>query len=294
MKFIANISMCDSTYYVPLAQAAEAAGFDTIAVPDSHRLPEGVVVDVPLQLRRHARVPREQAVHRTDRRDLGHGRGDVDHRVPHLRAQDADPPPRALREGGDVAGGAQRQPVRARRRHEPVAGRLRDRPAAVGGTRSTLRRVHRDRARPRRRWLLRAPRRVLRLPGDQDGAGAERADPRAHRGAQRRATATGGAPRRRLDGRGRHARRPDPDDRPHERPAQGVRPRAASGSTSTRPTPESFTVDGIKQLEDLGVTHTAGGFGRFNPYALETDPETLQEKIDNLNRHGDEIISKLR
>ena len=26
VKFIANISMCDSTYYVPLAQAAEAAG----------------------------------------------------------------------------------------------------------------------------------------------------------------------------------------------------------------------------------------------------------------------------
>jgi probable F420-dependent oxidoreductase len=59
-------------------------------------------------------------------------------------------------------------------------------------------------------------------------------------------------------------------------------------------TPESFTVDGIKQLEDLGVTHTAGGFGRFNPYGLETDPETLQEKIDVLRRHGDEVISKLR
>src|SRR4051794_29341556 len=53
---------------------------------------------------------------------------------------------------------------------------------------------------------------------------------------------------------------------------------------------ESFTVDGIKRLEDLGVTHTAGGFGRFNPYGLETDPESLQEKIDNLNRYGDEVI----
>ena len=73
-----------------------------------------------------------------------------------------------------------------------------------------------------------------------------------------------------------------------------VRPRAASRSTSTRPTPESFTADGIKRLEDLGVTHTAGGFGRFNPYGLETDPETLQEKIDNLDRYADEVISKLR
>ena len=36
MKFIANISMCDSTYYVPLAQA----GFDTIAVPDSIAYPK--------------------------------------------------------------------------------------------------------------------------------------------------------------------------------------------------------------------------------------------------------------
>jgi probable F420-dependent oxidoreductase len=59
-------------------------------------------------------------------------------------------------------------------------------------------------------------------------------------------------------------------------------------------TPESFTVEGIKQLEDLGVTHTAGGFGRFNPYGLETDPESLQEKIDVLRRHGDEVISKVR
>jgi hypothetical protein len=59
-------------------------------------------------------------------------------------------------------------------------------------------------------------------------------------------------------------------------------------------TAESFTLDGIKQLEDLGVTHTAGGFGRFNPYGAETDPESLQEKIDNLKRHGDEVIAKLR
>ena len=54
---------------------------------------------------------------------------------------------------------------------------------------------------------------------------------------------------------------------------------------------ESFTADGIKRLEDLGVTHTAGGFGRFNPYGLETDPETLQEKIDNLDRYADEVIA---
>ena len=58
--------------------------------------------------------------------------------------------------------------------------------------------------------------------------------------------------------------------------------------------PSRSRVDGIKRLEDLGVTHTAGGFGRFNPYGLETDPETLQEKIDNLRRYGDEVIAATR
>jgi len=57
---------------------------------------------------------------------------------------------------------------------------------------------------------------------------------------------------------------------------------------------DSFTVDGIKRLEDLGVTHTAGGFGRFNPYGAEEDPETLQEKVDNLNRYADDVIAKVR
>jgi probable F420-dependent oxidoreductase len=57
---------------------------------------------------------------------------------------------------------------------------------------------------------------------------------------------------------------------------------------------DSFSADGIKRLEDLGVTHTAGGFGRFNPYGAEEDPETLQEKIDNLNRYADDVIAKVR
>lgn len=35
MKFSLNIGMCDPSHYAPLAQKAEAAGFDSIAVPDS-------------------------------------------------------------------------------------------------------------------------------------------------------------------------------------------------------------------------------------------------------------------
>jgi alkanesulfonate monooxygenase SsuD/methylene tetrahydromethanopterin reductase-like flavin-dependent oxidoreductase (luciferase family) len=57
---------------------------------------------------------------------------------------------------------------------------------------------------------------------------------------------------------------------------------------------DSFSPDGIKRLEDLGVTHTSGGFGRFNPYGAEADPETLEEKIDNLRRYADDVIAKVK
>ena len=57
---------------------------------------------------------------------------------------------------------------------------------------------------------------------------------------------------------------------------------------------DSFSADGIRRLEDLGVTHTSGGFGRFNPYGAEADTETLQEKIDNLRRYADDVIAKVR
>ena len=57
---------------------------------------------------------------------------------------------------------------------------------------------------------------------------------------------------------------------------------------------DSFSPDGIKRLEDLGVTHTSGGFGRFNPYGAEADPETLQEKIDNVRRYADDVIANVR
>ena len=56
-------------------------------------------------------------------------------------------------------------------------------------------------------------------------------------------------------------------------------------------TPESFTVDGVRRLEDLGVTHTGGGFSAFNPYAEGPDTEPLQDKIDALHRHADTIMS---
>jgi probable F420-dependent oxidoreductase len=55
-------------------------------------------------------------------------------------------------------------------------------------------------------------------------------------------------------------------------------------------TEDSFSPDGVRRLEEMGVTHTGGGFGRFNPYGIEADPESLQEKIDNLRRYSDQVI----
>ena len=40
MRFSYQIGMCDSSHYIPLAQAAEAAGFDGITIPDSICYPE--------------------------------------------------------------------------------------------------------------------------------------------------------------------------------------------------------------------------------------------------------------
>jgi probable F420-dependent oxidoreductase len=56
-------------------------------------------------------------------------------------------------------------------------------------------------------------------------------------------------------------------------------------------TEDSFSPAGVRRLEEMGVTHTAGGFGRFNPYGREADPESLREKIDNLRRYADDVMS---
>jgi probable F420-dependent oxidoreductase len=58
---------------------------------------------------------------------------------------------------------------------------------------------------------------------------------------------------------------------------------------------ESATADGVRRLEDLGVTHTGGGgSGRFPGYQREVDTETSGEKVDALRRYADEVIAKVR
>jgi probable F420-dependent oxidoreductase len=54
---------------------------------------------------------------------------------------------------------------------------------------------------------------------------------------------------------------------------------------------DAYTVDGIKRLEDKGVTDAIVGF-RY-PYIIGSDPEPLEKKIRNLERFAEKVISKV-
>ncbi len=54
---------------------------------------------------------------------------------------------------------------------------------------------------------------------------------------------------------------------------------------------DAYTLDGIKRLEDKGVTDCIVGF-RI-PYIMGPDTEPLQKKVDALNSYADTIISKV-
>jgi hypothetical protein len=53
---------------------------------------------------------------------------------------------------------------------------------------------------------------------------------------------------------------------------------------------DAYTVDGVRRLEDKGVTDAIVGFRN----AYETDTTTLQQKLDALRGFADRVISKLR
>ena len=56
--------------------------------------------------------------------------------------------------------------------------------------------------------------------------------------------------------------------------------------------PDAYTPDGVRRLEDQGVTDLIVGF-RW-PYVTTPDTEPLPRKIDTLRRYADTIISKSR
>jgi probable F420-dependent oxidoreductase len=58
------------------------------------------------------------------------------------------------------------------------------------------------------------------------------------------------------------------------------------------PSIEGFSADGIKRLEERGVTDVIAGFR--DPYVAGPDTQPLQEKLDALRWYADEVIAKVR
>jgi alkanesulfonate monooxygenase SsuD/methylene tetrahydromethanopterin reductase-like flavin-dependent oxidoreductase (luciferase family) len=54
---------------------------------------------------------------------------------------------------------------------------------------------------------------------------------------------------------------------------------------------DAYDLDGIKRLEDKGVTDCIVGFRV--PYIKGPDPEPLDKKVDNLNKYAESIIHKV-
>jgi alkanesulfonate monooxygenase SsuD/methylene tetrahydromethanopterin reductase-like flavin-dependent oxidoreductase (luciferase family) len=55
---------------------------------------------------------------------------------------------------------------------------------------------------------------------------------------------------------------------------------------------DAYTVDGIRRLEELGVTDVVVGFRWTYDRAQDTEP--LQQKVDNLNRYAETVIAATR
>ena len=55
---------------------------------------------------------------------------------------------------------------------------------------------------------------------------------------------------------------------------------------------DAYTVDGVRRLEETGVTDVIVGF-RW-PYHTGPDPQSLQEKLDLLRRFADDVILRVK
>ena len=55
---------------------------------------------------------------------------------------------------------------------------------------------------------------------------------------------------------------------------------------------DAFSVDGVRRLEDQGVTDVIVGF-RW-PYAVEQDTQPLADKIGALEAYAEKVIAKVR
>ena len=283
--------MVDPTFYVPIAQAAEEAGFDSVAVPDSIFYPaesdatypynedgtreflENKPFIEPLIAMATMAAATTSIVFHTSVLKLP-----IRHPVIFTKELTSV----ALLSGNRVRLGVGSSPWPED--YEAVG-------SALAGPRRAVRRVHRDHPRPVGRRLLRLrQRQLLRIPSIRLNPVPTEPVPILIGGhgptGLRRAARLGdgwisaGSSTEDLMARlaliDQYRREYGREDVPFEVHAT---------------TEDSFTPGGIARLEELGVTHTSGGFGRFNPYGSEPDPESLREKIDNLRRFADTFIT---
>ena len=291
MRFSFAESMTDPSYYLPLARAAEEAGYDSMVVPDSICYPEVSDTTYPFNpdgtrefledkpfLEPFSLIPAMGAV--TERIRFVTFVIKLPIRQPVLIAKQVSST--AVLTDNRLLLGVGTSPW-------PEDYEICGVPWEKRGTAHG--RGDRHHARPHGRRLLRVPRRDVRRPVHKDVPDAEpsRADPdrRAPRGRP-----PAGRPRRgRLVARRRRPRRPPGAPHAPGRAAQ-------EHGTDTKPfethviSLDAYTPDGVERLEELGVTDVIVGF-RW-PYGVEQDTETLQTKVDNLQRFADDVIAKVR
>ncbi len=291
MRFSYAESMTDPSSYIPLARAAEEAGYDSMVVPDSICYPRDSASVYPFNpdgtrefledkpfLEPFSLIPALGAV--TQRLRFVTFVLKLPVRNPVLVAKQATSV--AVLTGGRLSLGVGTSPWRedydvlgvpwagrGQRMDEEIAIM---RGLAAGGYFE----YHGD---------------GVRRPAGQDRAGAGPAHPAADRRARRRRAAPGG-----RDGDGWLHGGGDPADLPALL-ARLAEFRRRAG-TADQPfevhviSLDAYTVAGVHRLAEQGVTDVIVGF-RW-PYVTGPDTEPLAEKISKLRRFADDVIGKVR
>ena len=292
MRFSYAESMTDPSFYLPLAQAAEAAGYDSMVVPDSICYPEVSDTTYPFN---------------------PDGTREFLEDKPFLEPFSLIPAMGALTENlrfvTFVIKLPIRQPVLITKQVSSTAVLTNNRLLLGVGTspwpedyeicgvpwERRGKRMDEEIAimrGPHGRRLLRVPRRGLRRAVHQDVPDAQRSRCRSSSVATTRPPCKRAA----IDGDGWLHGGGDPADLP------GLLARLAElrqeHGTENKPfevhviSLDAYTPDGVRRLEELGVTDVIVGF-RW-PYGVEQDTETLATKVDNLKRFADDVIAKVR
>ena len=291
MRFTYAEAMTNAHFYAPLAQAAEAAGYTSMTVADSLIYPEESDSTYPYTDTGDREFLEGKEFIETMMLVHAPGRGDHDAAVHAVRAQAAGAAAGAGGQAGQLGRLAQRQPARPRRRAVPVAGGLpgawacRGSSAASGWTSASTSCAGSPRGEffgydgefysiPPMKQTPAPTEKVPLLVGGHADAALRRAvlkgDGWMHAGGD-------GEELDRLLARLAEIRKAEGDTR------DDFEVHVISY--------DAYDLDGIKRLEDKGVTDCIVGFRV--PYIKGPDTEPLETKVEHLNKYADSIISKV-